>query len=55
MFLYHAKSLKESEVERLSRILEQLSQQPRSIKELLDAFLATPTGEVPDEKRCART
>ncbi|WP_432774467.1 WYL domain-containing protein [Brevibacillus gelatini] len=50
MFLYHAKSLKESEVERLYRILELLSQQPRSIKELLDAFLATPTGEVPDEK-----
>ena len=50
MFLYHAKSLKESEVERLSRLLEQLGQQPCSTKELLDCFLSTPTGEVPDEK-----
>ncbi|PSK03132.1 WYL domain-containing protein [Brevibacillus porteri] len=46
MFLYHAKSLKDSEVERLSHILEKLRQQPLSIKDLLDTFVDTE----PDEK-----
>lgn len=50
MFLYHAKSLKESEVERLTHILEQLSQQPLSIKDLLETFLETECLESPDEK-----
>lgn len=50
MFLYHAKSLKESEVERLSHILAKLRQKPLSIKDLLETFVDTERLDSPDEK-----
>lgn len=49
-FLYHAKSLKESEVVRLAHILEQLNTASLSIKELLDSFLDMDIADIPDEK-----